>query len=68
MEYPKPIMSLSELKELGFPADLLYQAANAKNSGSFKTGVMGKTSKWYFKTDEFDQWLSRMTKGIKRYV
>lgn len=59
MEYPKPIMSLSDLKNMGFPSDLLYQAANAKGSGSFKAGVQGKTSKWYFKTDDFDKWLQK---------
>ena len=53
MEYPKAVMSLSEMKKLGFPDAVLYQAAHAKGSGSFKTGTGGKTSRWYFKTEDF---------------
>ena len=66
MEYPKPIMSLPELKKLGFPAGILYRAANARGSGSFKGGNGGKTAMWYFKTSEFDAWLSRFAEDQKR--
>ena len=61
MEYPKEIMSLSELKKMGFPDGILYQAAHAKNSGSFKSGTGGKTSKWYFMTEEFDSWIKKQS-------
>lgn len=60
MEYPKEVMSLPELKNLGFPRDLLYQAAHAKGSGSFKSGTGGKTSKWFFRTQDFDRWITRL--------
>lgn len=66
MNYPKQVMSLSELKEIGFPASLLYQAANARGSGSFKSGTGGKTSQWYFKTDELNKWLDQFASDQKQ--
>ena len=66
MKYPKEIMSLSEMKKLGFPERILYQAANAKGSGSFKSGSGGKTSKWYFRTADFDEWLDKLGAIQKR--
>lgn len=65
MDFPKQVMSLSELKKMGFPPGLLYQAAGARNSGSFKSGTGGKTSPWYFKTKEFGKWLDRMASDQK---
>ena len=66
MEYPKPVMSIPELAEMGFPRDLLYQAAHAKGSGSFKNGTGGKTSTWFFRTTDFDAWLYRLGESQKR--
>jgi hypothetical protein len=65
MEYQKQVMSLSELKAVGFPADLLYQAAHAKGSGSFKAGKGGRTSKWYFRTQDFEKWLEKNADPFK---
>ena len=59
MEFPREVMSLSELKAMGFPDGVLYQAAHAKDSGSFKSGKGGKTSKWFFMTADFKAWLNR---------
>ena len=66
MNYPKSVMSLPELKKLGFPVRVLYQAANAKGSGSFKSGSGGKTAVWYFRVDEFDEWLNALAENQKR--
>jgi len=60
MEYPKAVMSLSEMKALGFPPKLLYQAGHAKDAGTFKSGKAGRTSQIYFKTADFEKWLNRI--------
>lgn len=65
MEYPKEVMSLSELRKMGFPPGILYQAACARGSGSFKSGNGGKTSPWYFKTKDFDKWLEKVASEQK---
>ena len=65
MEYPKEVMSLSELRKMGFPPGILYQAAGARGSGSFKSGTGGKTSPWYFKTKDFDKWLETFSSEQK---
>ena len=59
VEYPKEVMSLSELKHIGYPADLLYRAAHARGSGAFKSGSGGKTTPWYFRVQDFDKWLNK---------
>ena len=64
MEYPKAVMSLRELMKLGYPDSILYQAAHAKNSGSFKSGN-GKTSPWYFRTQDFEKWIEKQSQGQK---
>ena len=52
MNYPKQIMSISELQKLGFPRDLLYKAAHAQGSERYimRTPGRGKilfdTEKW----------------------
>ncbi|MBR2759735.1 MAG: hypothetical protein IKD66_01070 [Solobacterium sp.] len=66
MQFPKEVMSLSELKKMGFPTRVLYQAASAKNSGSFKSGNAGKTAQWYFMTEDFNAWLNRQAELQKR--
>lgn len=35
MNYPKPIMSITELTKLGFPRDLLYKASHAQGSEKY---------------------------------
>ena len=42
MEYPKPLMSTSELCKMGFPKAFLLEIARMKNSPAFKTSGGGK--------------------------
>lgn len=61
MVYPKPIMSVTELTELGFPRDYLMRIVHARGQ-QFAFHMDGKkksNSKWLFVTDEFEKWRSK---------
>lgn len=53
MNYPKPIMSLSELATLGFSRPMLYQMAHSRYCDCAFKGPKG--GKWYFDTEKFDR-------------
>ena len=54
MQYPKPIMSLTELTELGFPRRELNKNVHAKGQVfAIKTTGGGK---WIFDTAEYEKW------------
>ena len=54
MNYPKPIMSISELVKMGFPKELLYKAAHAKGSERYVTKTPGR-GKFLFDTEKFEK-------------
>ena len=49
--FPKKIMKISELEEMGFPRQLLYQVCHSKNSPAFKISA-GKNSQWHIDTED----------------
>lgn len=54
MQYPKPIMSLSELAEMGFPRHELNKNVHARGQTfAFKTTGGGK---WLFDTEKYELW------------
>lgn len=58
MRYPKPIMSITELSEMGFNARLLHNYCHvAGQQFAFKTSPRGK---WLIDTERFDAfWRTR---------
>ena len=42
MNYPKPLMSISELNKMGFPRDYLYKSAHCEGCERYVTRTPGK--------------------------
>lgn len=53
MQYPKPIMSITELTTLGFSRETLKQYTRIKGFPGTKTPGGGK---WIVDTEEFEKW------------
>lgn len=53
MEYPKPIMTISELQEMGYPREYLLRACHSKHAGKLciRTSRRGK---FLIKTEVFE--------------
>lgn len=58
MEYPKPVMKLSELKKMGFPEKWLrYVYRMQGNRGiAWKNGIGGETSHIMFDTEALEKY------------
>lgn len=59
MIYPKQIMSISELVELGFPREDLKRYTRIKGVPAYKTKGGGK---WLFKTTLLDAWIAKISR------
>lgn len=60
MEYPKQIMKMSELKELGFPEVFLLEAyRDPKQTFATKIDPLKPNSKIIFDTAGFDKWIAK---------
>lgn len=55
MEYPKPLMSLSEMQVLGFSKNYLYQVLHSKYSAKFSMRAGTRNSKFMIDTAEFEK-------------
>ena len=64
MNYPKPIMSISELVELGYSREMLYRAAHALGSKRYILRTPGN-GKILFDTEKFDRVKDRLWKDEK---
>lgn len=53
MNYPKPIMSITELTKLGFSRDYLKRCIHIKGFPGTRTSPNGK---WIVDTEEFEKW------------
>lgn len=62
VQYPKPIMGITELRGLGFSRNYLHQVVHARNQ-KFATMTMGE-GKWYIDTEEFEKWRQRRTSNV----
>lgn len=57
VEYPKPIMKISELISIGFPEEMLFNAYRTKGQRfAQKSNPAVKNSAIIFDTAEFDKW------------
>ena len=61
MNYPKPIMSISELATLGFSARELNEYAHIANQNFTMRNNAGKKGKILFDTEEFEKWRLKHT-------
>lgn len=64
MDYPKKIMSIAELAELGFSKEFLRQIAHAPGAPVFRSE--GRNSKIYFKTPFLDEFIERIQRRQTR--
>lgn len=63
MEYPKQIMKLSELKNMGFPVPLLMEAyRDPKQTFATKIDPAKQNSTIIFDTVGFDKWITKRIK------
>ena len=58
MKYPKPMMSITELKKMGYPEDYLRRVVHGKY-GSRVAVQNKKNGKYLIKTDEFEKLQNR---------
>ncbi len=64
MEYPKPIMKMSELQKMGFPYEYLMYAYRSRNQRfASKMNPTKIKSTIIFDTAEFDAWRLRDIKA-----
>ena len=57
MEYPKPVMSIKELAQMGFPRTFLMNAYYEKGQTfAQKANPLKKTSLIIFDTEAFEKW------------
>ena len=62
MEYPKPIMSITDLEELGFSRIELKNAVHAKGQDfAVKTAGQGK---WKIDTHKFERWRTKSVGSV----
>uniref|UniRef100_A0AAU8AYN5 UBA domain-containing protein n=1 Tax=Dulem virus 35 TaxID=3145753 RepID=A0AAU8AYN5_9CAUD len=71
MEYPKPVMKLTELMEMGFPKEFLMTAYRSTgNNFATKINPMKANSAIIFDTQKFDAWnqkqIAAQVKAIPR--
>ena len=63
MEYPRKIMTMSELKSLGFPQPLLMEAyRDPKQDFATKVDPSKTNSTIIFDTAGFDKWIAKRIK------
>lgn len=57
MNYPKPIMSITELTKLGYSRALLNQWVHIKGFPCFKSDT--KRGKYFIRVTDMDKWLEK---------
>lgn len=65
MTYPKPIMSISELMQMGFrrkDLERIYRLRNQKIA--WKSGTGGRTSTILFSTEELEKYRASKCTGV----
>lgn len=66
MEYPKPVMRMSELKKMGFPEEYLLRAYRTRGQAfAFKVHPEKSNSPIMFDTAGFNKWHLKNT-GARR--
>lgn len=65
MEYPRPVMSVKELAELGHPAQFLRELSRIDGCPCYKISTK-PNAKIYFYTDKLDAFIEKTQKRVRR--
>ena len=65
MKYPKQVMTIKELREMGFPKEYLMGIYRSRHQKvAWKTGTGGRTSTILFDTEELEKHRRSQCTGI----
>lgn len=65
MKYPKQVMTVKELREMGFPKGFLLEIYRSRNQKiAWKTGTGGRTSTILFDTEELEKFRKAQCTGV----
>lgn len=65
MKYPKQVMTVKELREMGFPKEFLLEIFRSRNQKiAWKTGTGGRTSTILFDTEELEKFRKAQCTGV----
>lgn len=65
MRYPKQVMTVKELREMGFPKEYLLGIYRSRNQKiAWKTGTGGRTSTILFDTEELEKYRRANCTGV----
>lgn len=65
MNYPKQVMTVKELREMGFPKEFLLEIYRSRNQKiAWKTGTGGRTSTILFDTEELEKFRKAQCTGV----
>ena len=69
MQYPKAIMSLKEMKKLGFPETLLLRSRmEPGQTFAFSKNPNAKNSPILFDTEGFEKWRQKQAKNLQKSI
>lgn len=69
MQYPKAIMTLKEMRELGFTeASLLRARMEPGQTFAFKANPLSRTSPLLFETEGFEKWRIKQAKNLTQSI
>ncbi len=69
MQYPKAIMSLKEMQELGFPKTLLLRSRmEPGQTFAFKKNPAVTTSPILFDTEGFEKWRQKQARILQKSI
>lgn len=65
MKYPKQVMTVKELREMGYPKEYLLDIYRSRNQKiAWKTGTGGRTSTILFDTEELEKFRKAQCTGV----
>lgn len=65
MNYPKQVMTVKELREMGFPKEFLLEIYRSRNQKiAWKTGTGGRTSTILFDTEKLEKFRKAQCTGV----
>ena len=67
MDYPKKIMTMSELRQLDYPRKFLEKAVKVRNQDFAWRSGHSKNSPWYFGTELFDEYVRKECRNSGRF-
>lgn len=65
MTYPKQVMTVKELRAMGYPKEYLLEIYRSRNQKvAWKTGTGGRTSTILFDTEELEKYRKAQCTGV----